>query len=519
MELTPTQISALQNLTVSSGKVSTESLSVGQQLLAKVIAANNATGEVSLSINNVLLNTKSSIPLTPGQTLQLIVAQLGKELVLQLPQALIEQAVTQKTLRESLPKQESQAETLRNLQHFVAQGKKSGVSEKIIQFTQKFLQQLPGTKQLSQAQGLKEVIQRSGIFLENKLANINPQSSKNNISNDFKSFLLQLKSLLVNERNETAKQTTPTQGKTSANNPQPPATETKILDLAKQIKSADDGKLIPEKQLTQSTSEQVKNALQQALAKINQQQKNISQNLSRLLAATNTKGTAGTTGTALPGQIINPQTTPTTTTILTPTPNSPNVAKPASIALNDALAFTTNAQKSQKPEINFLRLNNLMDLLDTLIKQVDAGISRTQLHQLNSLLEPDGGKLGWSMEIPVKIDDELHSIHLHLEKEPGADEDSDPVLTVNIALDLENLGPVYARITLIAENVGIVFWAEHEETYQLTQQHVENLQSNLHKSGLKPDNISFHHGQPPEKPVLNKAFNESQQNGILDIKV
>ena len=515
MELTPTQISALQNLTVSSGKVSTESLSVGQQLLAKVIAANNATGEVTLSINNALLNTKSSIPLTPGQTLQLLVAQLGKELVLQLPQVLIEQAITQKTLRESLPKQESQAETLRNLQHFVTQGKKSGVSEKIIQFTQKFLQQLPGTKQLSQAQGLKEVIQRSGIFLENKLANINPQSSKNNISNDFKSFLLQLKSLLVNERNETAKQTPPTQGKTSTNNPQLPATETKILDLAKQIKLTDDGKLSAEKQLTQSTSEQVKNALQQALAKINQQQKNISQNLSRLLAATNTKSTAGT---ALPGQITNPLTAPQTTpTILTP--NSPNVVKPASIALNDALAFTTNAQKSQQPEINFSRLNNLMDLLDTLIKQVDAGISRTQLHQLNSLLEPDGGKLGWSMEIPVKIDDELHSIHLHLEKEPGADEDSDPVLTVNIALDLENLGPVYARITLVAENVGIVFWAEREETYQLTQQHVENLQSNLHKSGLKPDNISFHHGQPPEKPVLNKAFNESQQNGILDIKV
>ena len=123
MELTPTQIRALQNLTVSSSKASTDSLSVGQQLTAKVVATNNATGEVTLNINNTLLNTKSNIPLTVGQTLQLIVAQLnkelGNELVLQLPQKLIEQAITQKTLRESLPKQQSQTETLRNLQHFV----------------------------------------------------------------------------------------------------------------------------------------------------------------------------------------------------------------------------------------------------------------------------------------------------------------------------------------------------------------------------------------------------------------
>ena len=513
MELTPTQISALRNLSVSANKVSAESLSTGQQLTAKVVSMNNTTGEVTLNINNALLNTKSNIPLTPGQTLQLIVTQLGKELVLQLPQALIEQAITQKALRESLPQQQSQAETLKNLQHFVEQGKKSGISDKIIQFTQKFIQQLPGSKQLSQAHSLKEVIQRSGIFLENKLAGVAAQSPKNQISTDFKSFLLQLKSLLINERGETTKQTLPlTQGKTTNATPSSLAAETKILDLAKQI---DSNKIIPtdgkvagtEKQIAQSTSEQVRNALQQALTKINQQQQNISHNLSRLLAASSAKGL----GMSLP---LGQTSTQTTSQI-----NNPNIAKPAGIALNDALAFTSNTQKAQQPEINFSRLNSLMDLLDTLIKQVDAGISRTQLHQLNSLLEPEGGKLGWSMEIPVKIDDELHSIHLQLEKEPGADEDAEPVLTVNLALDLERIGPVYARITIIADNVGVVLWAEREETYKLTQQHVENLEGNLQKSGLKPDNISFHHGQPPKKPVLNSSLDNSQNSGILNIKV
>jgi len=505
MELTPTQIAALQNVTVSAGKVNTESLSVGQQLLAKVISMNSTTGEVTLNINNALLNAKSNIPLTAGQTIQLIIAQMGKELILQLPQNLVEQAITQKTLRESLPQQQTQNETLRNLQHFVEQGKNSGISNKIIQFTQKFIQQLPNTKQLSQAQSLKEVIQRSGIFLENKLANINTKGTQSNISNDFKSFLMQLKSLLVNERSNTQNQTTsPTLNKTNPNIQQTLSSDPKILDLAKQIKS-DQGKQPTNTPLSQSSNQEVKAALQQALAKINQQQQNISQNLSRILATVST----ATTSTPILGQTNttnNPNINPK---------NDPNIAKPADIALKDALAFTSNAQKGNQTEINFSRLNNLVDLLDTLIKQVDAGISRTQLHQLNSLLEPEGGKLGWSMEIPVKIDDKLHSIHLHLEKEHGSDEDAEPILTVNIALDLENLGPVYARITLIAENVGVVLWAEREETYQLTQNRSEELETNLHKSGLKPENISFHHGQPPQKPVLNKT----QKSALLDIKV
>jgi len=509
MELTPAQITALQTLTLNSNKVNRETLSVGQQLLAKVIASNSSTGEVTLSINNALLNAKSSIPLSAGQSLQLIVAQLGKEVVLQLPQALIEKAITQQTLRQSLPQQQAQSDTLRNLQDLVQQGKNSGISEKVIQFAQKFLQQIPGSKQLSNPETLKEVIHRSGIFLEHKLANVKSSANQSVVKGDFKSFLLQLKSLLVSERTNTASQATQLKPDAAALAKQQAATnEARILDLAKQIKS-DQGKAeasssqVESKQHGLLTKEEVKAALQQALDKINQQQKNISQNLSRLLArATNTP--LGTSSPAL-----------TTTALPNPSVNKENVGKPASIALKDALAFTTNAQKSQKPEINFSRLNNLVDLLDTLIKQVDAGISRTQLHQLNSLLEPEGNKLNWSMEVPVKVDDKLHSIHLHLEKEQAADEDSEPVLTVNIALDLEHLGPIYARITLISDNVGVALWAERQETYQLSEDHVDDLQENLRKSGLKPENISFHHGQPPHNPVLNKPL----KSALLDIKV
>ena len=496
MELSPTQSKSLQTITINSAKESNNRLSVGQQLSAKVIATNTETKEVILRLDNTTIKAKTRLPLKPGQSLHLTVIQSGKETILRIQQESIEKAVTQQTLRESLPKQQTLDETLTNLQSIAKQGKNAGIPEKILQFTQRFIQQIPNPAQLSQAQGLKEAILRSGLFLENTLASFVSKNAPPEFNLDFKSFLLQLKSLLLNERNnrKAVVQETPRE----ANRQPQLTTETKILEIAKQLKNAEDSKQIANKEHILDSSQQVKTALQQVLAKINQQQRNISNNLARLLNST-------TTSVILPGQ----------------KPVQPNLLNPGSInknspppLLKDALAFTTRAQKNNKPEINFLRPGKLSDLIDTLIKQVEAGISRTQLHQLNSLLDADNGKLNWSMEIPVKIDDKLYSIHLHLEKEQTSNEESDPVLTVNIALDLEHLGPVYARITLITENVGVVFWAEREKTYQLSKTHVENLQTNLSKSGLTPENIRFHHGHPPQKSVLNKP----QNSALLDIK-
>ena len=134
MELSPTQLASLQALTITSSKVRLENLSVGQELLAKVVAA-NSNGEVTLAINNALLNAKTNLPLSEGQLLQLLVAQTGKQIVLQLPEKLISQAVSQQLLREALPKQRSITETINQLSQVVQQRAKLQIPEKIIQIT------------------------------------------------------------------------------------------------------------------------------------------------------------------------------------------------------------------------------------------------------------------------------------------------------------------------------------------------------------------------------------------------
>ena len=71
MELTPTQLANLQAISFTSSKARMEPLNVGQQLVAKVIAV-NSNGEVTLNINNSILNAKTSLVLKEGQLLQII---------------------------------------------------------------------------------------------------------------------------------------------------------------------------------------------------------------------------------------------------------------------------------------------------------------------------------------------------------------------------------------------------------------------------------------------------------------
>ncbi len=206
MELLPKIVKAPTTVTLAPGQTFEKTFAVGQQVSARVISANNTTGNVTLTINNTKIRAQSDLLLTPGQSLTLTVIQTKKDILLQLSQQNTEEAVIQKNLRTSLPKQQNLEETLNNLARLALEGKKTNLSENTIQFIQRFIQQLPGVKQLTQANILKELIQRSGIFLENRLTKI---TTKINLTLDFKSFLLQLKSHLLDEQSKVSSQTRP----------------------------------------------------------------------------------------------------------------------------------------------------------------------------------------------------------------------------------------------------------------------------------------------------------------------
>jgi len=564
MELTPAQLQALQTLTVSSAKARPENLPVGQQILAKVIAMNNASGEATLSLNNTLLNVKTQLSLQINQTLQLTVAQKGNQLLLKLPEKAIEAAAIQQSLREILPQQKPVKQAINQIQQFLQQAKNLKAAEPVVQVARKLLNQLPSAKQLSQAQGLKTAIKQSGLFLENNLL-AKTDNTSSTISHDLKSMLLNLKSVISRQKSPSLekpattdiKNLTPGANKEATSNKTELSQSKQVLDLSKTTVKADTVKPltqqttnIPRQQSnplnpnpqTTSTQKTISDATVTKSPKpaspTNQNMtsaqqiktanpKHVSQTKSGEAAeklANTIKNIPGKTTKMTPGMVrhvlnsslpqLNPLASQSTTKTIQATSQAATAYNDKSgFNVKDALAFVSGKeQSSQSTPPN--RLTGLIDMLDNLVKSVDSAISRVQLHQLHALQDNETGKLAWSLEIPVRDEDETHLVHMEFEQEQASDKDSENIVTVNLAIDLQTLGPVYARITLMSDNVGVVLWAERDETFQLAQANINDLQDNLHKSGFKSENIACHQGCPPQGQ-LSETRN---RHNLLDIK-
>jgi len=586
MELTQAQLNSLQSLTVNSAKIKADNLPVGQQILVKVAAVDPQSGEVTLKINDTLVTAKTSLQLSAGQTLQLIVTQsTANKVTLQLPPTLVDavtqQQAQQKALREALPKQQPITDAIIQLKALIKPGSATQLPASIIQFAQKFVSRLPTPNQLSSPAGVKQAIQQSGVFLENKLSNLLSGTSKNEIGGDVKALFLGLKATLLrenklvenklvenklvenklSEKNQqiqnlkpetkpstllNATSTRSSQVQTNAalikilgNNPLQTLSPKNLASNAlvrpaplapvttKSGTATDEElqykKIVDNRALEASIAAVLKNTENTLPTNKQLTDKQIQQLLSNLFSQqkgpTNTHSqnplTKPTLGAASPPPLplLNTAADKTTGVIFK--------SAQQYASLNTAVAaneITMTAIKSQNVhEARTPRINNLIDLIETLIKQVDSAISRTQVHQLNTLQDQETGKLSMSMEIPVNDDDHLHLVRLDIEKQASKNE-TETVFTVNLAIDLNEIGPVYARITLVNDSTSVVLWSERDSTFQLVQQSINTLHTKLEDSGLKSDNIACHHGQPPQNQRSRTDNDNDLLNGLVDVR-
>lgn len=520
MELTPTQLANLQAITLTSSKVRLDNLTVGQELLAKVIAT-NANGEVTLNINNAILNARTSVALTEGQLLQLIVSQTGKQIMLQLPQKMLQEALTQQILRESLPKQQPLNQTVQLLQQTLQQASQLGLPQRVTQSLQNFINRLPTTQQLSDGRSLKEAIKSSGIFLEKSITQMSEGLGKI-ANNDLKALLSQLRNSLVSEKNVLSQQPQVNSEIKTTLSSQPLATTVQQTQINKQDVTRN---LTAQTILQQTGKSDSGNAAKPATTVPNPantatkiQTQATSQQIETALNIKATQSAIRPLGQTPPVLPAGSQPTPATTfangkPVIQTSTQYGSGRQAASI--KEALAINTSATSGSTESAGLVsRFSNLIELLDQLIKHVDSSLARTQLHQLNTLQDQDAGKLAWSLEIPVQQEDETHLVKLEIEKE-NAKQDSEAVVTVNLAVNLEQLGPVYSRVTLAGNNIGVVFWAEQEYTFELARDNMSDLETNLEKSGFNTPKINCHHGQPPQM----RTDNFQPPDKLLDIKV
>ncbi len=147
--------------------------------------------------------------------------------------------------------------------------------------------------------------------------------------------------------------------------------------------------------------------------------------------------------------------------------------------------------------------------LEVLLKLAAAAVSRLQTHQLSSLSQsqvgPDGNLLTtWQLELPMRQQQELVPLQLKIQREESQkntkQEQKDLLWRVELAFELEPLGPLHIQAQLLRGSLSSQLWAERSQTASLIDAELGNLRERLTAAGLHVGELACNQGTPPQGP-------------------
>ena len=184
---------------VAKIKAQLSQLKLGEQLNLKVTAHNSATQQYTLKNNQLQAQVKSPLPLELGQTVKVEVMNTGNKPQLQIISPTATQLQLQQSLRSLWSQQMPLDQTLNSLSKLIENplnGKT--LPSPVNKLLGQLFAALPDAKTLSNLDGLKQTLQNSGMFLENKLARtvLSGQVEPRYLDRDLKALTLRLVLLL-----------------------------------------------------------------------------------------------------------------------------------------------------------------------------------------------------------------------------------------------------------------------------------------------------------------------------------
>lgn len=165
------------------------------------------------------------------------------------------------------------------------------------------------------------------------------------------------------------------------------------------------------------------------------------------------------------------------------------------------------------------------DDLETLLKLAAGAISRLQSHQLGGLEQTrtntDGTQVTtWQLEIPMRNAHDVVPLQVKLQREdPPEREDSPDTATqevkekeklwrVELAFDLEPLGPLQVQAQLVAGSLSSQMWAQREGAAELISAELGSLRERLVACGLNVKELACNRGVPSQgaRTVLEQRW-------------
>jgi hypothetical protein len=358
-------------------------------------------------------------------------------------------------VRQNLPQQQPLKSLLPLLQQLTSLPEGT-LSKPLNDRVQTLLKHLATPEQLQQPQTLKQTLRNSGVFLESKLAYA---AQSKNTEALLKSPALQ---------NDI---------------------KTQMQQLSQQINQTQQKSTISAQPAASNTTATTQTSLQSQTSK-----ENIT------LTATSKPTTVSS---AAASSITSSAPLPKTDFQTTQTPAS-DLEKNIP-GFNPATASTPG--QNTGPQVQTANREAGLDvILQQLGKQLLASLARTQLNQLESLAYraanvPDnqGPTNSWVLEIPIVHGQHVDNLELRIDQEELGEQQEDKKQkqwTVMLAFDLHALGKMSVQLKIVSQSVEATVWSQMQKTHHEVQQHIESLQGNLEKIGVKVERVSCFHGLP-----------------------
>ncbi|BBN64166.1 MULTISPECIES: flagellar hook-length control protein FliK [Pseudomonas] len=158
------------------------------------------------------------------------------------------------------------------------------------------------------------------------------------------------------------------------------------------------------------------------------------------------------------------------------------------------------------------------DDLEILLKLAAAAVSRLQSHQLGGLEQTrsnaDGTQVTtWQLEVPMRNAHDIVPLQVKVQREDKPDQEAaedrdgieikdtrEKLWKVDLAFDLEPLGPLQVHAQLLRGTLSSQLWAERPDSAALIEHELGYLRERLIACGLEVGELACSHGAPPSGP-------------------
>lgn len=482
------------------------------QILRAITLSSSPDGQTQLRIGNQVVQGQSPIPLPAGQPVSLQVESLAPQPLLRILMAPGADPVGD-AIRTILPRQGALAPLLSNLAQ-LGNARPAVLPPLVQELSRTLLRQLPDTRAVGTASGLRQAVAQSGLFLEARLLAAR-DSGRVNLGVDLKANLMRLVQLVRNwpgVQSDTGAGTRPATPAASAPTPLPATPAGSAATPATPapgpaptaMPSPLQGLAVPTPATPASAPglPPVPPGMTVPAGQPPSQAGNPAQG-NTATPATLARGMRAAT----PLPAAAGQGTPTVPVAPTTTPASA-LSRVLLMASTGFPPYPPPPLRGQPPQPQARAQASLQAQMPTsllrseLLQQTEASVARLQLSQLASL--PQGRDTGqeWLFDLPVRRGEEtdVWSLSIRHDDPSGSrsQEVQGPLWTVQLAFDLPGLGPMQARVSLRGEQVSTWFWATRDEALPLLQQHLQELRRELEASGLRVGELHCLRGRMPE---------------------